>query len=146
MKTKAFDCALRLLMRREHGLHELSEKLIRKGHDRDESMDAVHECQRLGYQSDERFVESFCNVRIRQGYGPLRISQELDAKQIARELISTQLSAYEDSWEAHALAAWQKKFESNDVCAHELQKQQRFLLYRGFPADIISKVLKKQRV
>jgi len=75
--TKAFDSALRLLTRREHGAIELNDKLIQKGFDSAEVKDAIDACQRLGLQSDERFVENYSRSRIRQGYGPLKISQEL---------------------------------------------------------------------
>lgn len=142
--TKAFDCSLRLLARREHGRHELTEKLIRKGHSVQESEEAVAQCLRLRYQSDERFVESFCNLRIRQGYGPLRIMQELQHKQINRELINTILAQYQDSWQDYALGVWRKKFNTTArLSIADSQKQQRFLLYRGFPAEIIAKLFKQ---
>lgn len=142
--TKAFDCALRLLVRREHGRHELTEKLIRKGYSFQESEEAVAECVRLRYQSDERFVESFCNTRIRQGYGPLRISQELQHKQIDRELINRIFAQYQDSWQDNALVVWRKKFNTRaTLSVADYQKQQRFLLYRGFPAEIIAKLFRR---
>jgi regulatory protein len=141
--AKALDCAMRLLTRRDHGLQELTQKLVRKGHEQDASEEAVLACQDLGLQSDTRFVESFCRLRIRQGYGPARISQELNSKHIDRELITTVLQTYQEDWEEHALAVWQKKFKQNDKPnAKELQKQHRFLLYRGFYAETIKKILK----
>jgi regulatory protein len=123
-------------------MRELTDKLIRKGYNRGESEEALSECQRLGLQSDERFAESLCNARIRQGYGPLRITQELQAKHIEREIINAMLNQHQESWEEHAIAAWQKKFKQHDGCATELQKQQRFLLYRGFSPDIIARLFK----
>jgi len=139
--TKAFDCALRLLVRREHGMRELIDKLLRKGYERADCEDAVSECQRLAYQSDQRFVEMFCSARIRQGYGPVRISQELQGKQIDRELINSVLTQQDGQWEDHAFAAWQKKFKCTESPAYpERQKQQQFLMYRGFSAETIGKL------
>lgn len=137
--TKAFDCAMRLLVRREHGMRELINKLSGKGYDRADCEDAVSECQRLGYQSDERFAELFCSARIRQGYGPLRISQELQSKQIDRDLIDTVLGQQQGQWEARAFAAWQKKYKGTESPDYtERKKHQQFLMYRGFSADTIA--------
>ncbi|MGQ3892379.1 recombination regulator RecX [Legionella sp. CNM-4043-24] len=140
--TKALDCALRLLVRREHGMRELSGKLLRKGFDKADCDEAVRECQRLGYQSDERFVDMFCSARIRQGYGPVRIRQELQARQIDQDLIDAALAQQDGQWEEHALAVWQKKYRhcvGSDYI--ERQKQQQFLMYRGFYAETITRLL-----
>lgn len=142
--TKALDCAMRLLARREHGACELADKLAQKGYNRQESNEAIAECQRLGFQSDRRFVDAVCHVRIRQGCGPLKIHQELQAKHIESELIDEILAREADHWLDHALAVWHKKYKKQDqVSFAELQKRQRFLLYRGFPTDVIARVVKE---
>lgn len=141
--TKAFDCAVRLLSRREHGERELINKLMQKGFDLPACQQALQTCQELGLQSDARFVEAFCNTRIRQGYGPLRISQELQSRCLDRELVDTVLSQYQDQWDDYALAVWQKKYKAQaqmDVSTQ--QKQQGFLRYRGFYADTIARLFK----
>lgn len=140
--TKAFDCAMRLLTRREHSAHELADKLAQRGYGPEEISEVIAKCQRLGFQSDARFVESLCHTRIRQGCGPLKISQELQAKRIERELIDTALEREQENWVTYALAVWHKKFKhQDDIPYSELQKRQRFLLYRGFPTDVIAKVI-----
>ncbi|CDZ78544.1 Regulatory protein RecX [Legionella massiliensis] len=140
--TKAFDSALRLLARREHGARELADKLVLKGFATSEVSEAIAECQRLGLQSDERFVDSLCRARIRQGSGPIKISQELQSKHIDRALIAQALEQEQDNWVTYALAVWQKKYKNqDDVPFDELQKRQRFLLYRGFSTEIIAGVI-----
>ncbi|ASQ45354.1 recombination regulator RecX [Legionella clemsonensis] len=140
----AFECAVRLLARREHGACELAGKLAQKGFGQVEIDEAITKCQRLGLQSDRRFVEALSAVRIRQGCGPLKILQELQAKHIARELIDEILSQEQDNWLDYAQAVWDKKFKKQPKLSYiELQKAQRFLLYRGFPTDIIAKVVKE---
>lgn len=135
---------MRLLSRREHGARELAEKLARKGYGQLEIDEVLAECQRLGLQDDERFTESVCRARVRQGYGPLKIIHELQAKQIARELIDKILEQEKDNWLNHALAVWEKKYKNKGVLSFvELGKRQRFLAYRGFPADIIAKLIKE---
>lgn len=142
--TKAYDSALRLLTRREHGAVELCVKLEHKGFSKLEAKEALDECQRLGLQSDRRFVESYSRSRIRQGYGPLKIIQELKNKSIEIDLIHAVLDEERDNWLPYALDVWEKKCKGQlDLSFNELQKQQRFLLYRGFGMDVIARVMKE---
>lgn len=142
--TKAFECAVRLLSRREHGAIELGDKLKQKGFSAAEAKEALDNCQQLDFQNDHRFVESYSRSRIRQGYGPLKISQELSSKGIDRELIQSILQQEDENWLTYALAVWQKKNKGQDELSfNELQKQQRFLLYRGFSMDTIAMVTKE---
>ena len=142
--TKAFDSAMRLLSRREHGAIELFDKLKRKGFDADEAKAALDKCQHLDLQNDRRFVGVYCRSRIRQGYGPLKISQELNSKGIDKELIQSMLHEEQDSWYGYALDVWQKKSKGQlELSFEEQQKQQRFLLYRGFDRDTIAMVTKE---
>ncbi|WP_298621816.1 recombination regulator RecX [uncultured Legionella sp.] len=142
--TKAFDSAVRLLSRREHGAMELCNKLEQKGFESSEIKDALDKCQRLGLQSDCRFIENYSRSRIRQGYGPLKIIQELKNKGLDSDLIMHELVQERDNWLSYALDVWDKKCKGRtDLTFSEIQKQQRFLLYRGFNMDIIAQVMKE---
>ena len=141
--TKAFSGAVRLLARREHGAHELAKKLLQKKHPEPDIQNAISECQRLGLQSDERFVESLTRARIRQGYGPARIRQDLQNVRIDRELIDRMLNDERDNWASYARDVWMKKYgEFADDTFTAIQKQKQFLLYRGFSVDTINLVFK----
>ena len=141
MKSNAYACAVRLLARREHGAHELVNKLVLKGYPADAAEEALRECQRLGLQSDSRFVENVCFTRIRQGYGPIRIRQELQHLQVDSVLIDAVLQQEQDNWLAYALGVWKKKYkEQSELSYVALQKQKQFLLYRGFSTDTITKI------
>ena len=138
---------MRLLVRREHGAHELASKLQQKGFIAEDVQEAIAECQRLGLQSDLRFVDNVSRARIRQGYGPTRIRQELLTLHIERELIEDRLQQEQDSWLSYALAAWEKKFKEHEQHSFAMQqKQKQFLLYRGFTTDTIAQVFKELRV
>jgi len=142
--TKAFESALRLLTRREHGAQELCRKLELKGFSRREVTDALEHCQRLELQSDSRFVENYCRSRIRQGYGVLKITQELKSKGIDSDLIFDELSKEQDNWLEYAREVWQKKTKGKmDLTFTETQKIQQFMLYRGFSMEVIVKVAKE---
>lgn len=141
--TKTFVSAVRLLTRREHGAHELAQKLLQKKHPEVEIQDAISECQRLGFQSDRRFVESLCRTRIRQGYGPARIRQDLQNVRIDRDLMEQALDAEHDNWLQYARDAWMKKYGHQEESSFlAIQKQKQFLLYRGFSMDTINRVFK----
>lgn len=144
--TKAFDSALRLLVRREHGALELCRKLEQKGFSQSEAKSALEACQRLELQSDSRYVENYSRSRIHQGYGPLRIIQELKNKGIDSDLIHETLSHEAEHWNDHALRVWKKKCKGQQEFTYDdLQKMQRFMLYRGFEMDIISQIVKQVR-
>ena len=136
----AYERALRLLARREHGAHELCSKLIRKGFSKASAQDALHQCQCQGYQSDLRFAESICRTRMAQGYGPLRIKQELNYLRIEESVVESALTAVAPLWEEHVYKVWSKKFPQATNDALAIQKQKKFLLYRGFSHEIIKKI------
>lgn len=137
----AFDAAIIMLTRREHGAEELRNKLIQKGHGEASILAAIAECQRLGLQSDVRFAETISRVRIRQGYGPDRIRRELQQKQVDRDLIAQTLAAEPVDWIACAVEVYRKKYKSPVLSSYlEQQKQKQFLLYRGFSSETIAQV------
>ena len=140
--SDALHCAVRLLARREHSLAELADKLTQRGY-ADEAIQAVlATCQQQGLQSDARYAESVCRTRIAQGYGPMRIRQELQAKHVSRELIESALGGLETDWLEHAKRVWEKKYAVlDDVSFIDKQKQRQFLLYRGFMMETIVQVL-----
>ena len=144
--SKAFVSAVRLLARREHGAYELSQKLVQKKHPEEEVHEAIAECQRLGLQSDERFVDNLCRARIRQGYGPLRIRQDLQAARLDRDLVDARMAQEHDHWSSYAHGVLEKKYKhSTDRTPMDIQKQKQFLLYRGFSMDIINFVFKAEK-
>ncbi len=144
--TKSFESAVRLLARREHGAYELTQKLLQKKFPAVEVQDAISQCLRLGLQSDERFVESLCRARIRQGHGPARIRQDLQQVRIDRDLIEQALDAERENWATYARDVWVKKYGAQeDHSFAEIQKQKQFLLYRGFSVDTINLVFRALR-
>ncbi len=124
---------------------ELTKKLEKKGYNSQEISQALAESQRLGYQSDERFAELLCRSRITQGYGPVRIKQELAAKGIVAETIQHVLEQEEaHRWLERAREVLRKKCRSFATLSwEEQQKLKRFLLYRGFPVGVIAGIFEQ---
>lgn len=124
--------ALDLLSQREYTQAGLRRKLEQKGADTSVSEQCVADMQALGYVSDERFAELFVRQRARNGYGPRRIQQELQQKGVAGALVKAALECFEGDWFESALSARQKRFPQIATDLKGVQKQKRFLQYRGF--------------
>lgn len=147
MTKSAYDSALRLLARREHSAMELATKLKQRQFSSDEIQQAVIKCQQLNYQSDERFAEQLYNARVRQGYGPLRIQQELQSKGVDEIVFDSILHQDPmDIWAQRATAVILKKFsEDQAVSWEDRQKRARFLMVRGFPMDLIIELMRTEK-
>jgi regulatory protein len=65
-RDRAKECALRLLARREHGVKELGEKLLRKaGTDPEDVRAVIQELADRDLVSDRRYAEAFARDAIR---------------------------------------------------------------------------------
>lgn len=153
-----FARALRVLAAREHGREELRDKLLmppapwpKRGEDGrrqraeivqgvvpekpDEDMldDVLDALEREGYLSDQRFAESFVNMRARRGHGPLRIKNDMKQKKLPTEFISDAFEACETDWFELAREVRERKFgEELPTEFKEKARQMRFLQSRGF--------------
>jgi len=134
--------AIQLLSRREHGEKELLNKLL-SGSDiddkqRDIAEKVLEELVQRDYVSDARFAEMSVRNRAMQGYGPLRICQELKQKQVPEAEIELAMKSVEIDWFENVVAMRDKKFGLDLVDDIKLRaKQQRFLQYKGYSFDHI---------
>lgn len=136
--------AMDILAMREHGRIELKRKLLRKGA-LPELIDAVlDQLTEDKLLSEHRYLESYIRSRANNGYGPLRIQQELMERGLNKADIHQALQEAGYDWQEQLEALWQRKFGSPPIDAKEKAKQGRFLLYRGFYMDAISKLLNKK--
>ena len=142
--SSVHETALRLLARREHSAYELMQKLKQRGFENEAIHAEVLRCQHLGLQSDTRFAESLCRARIRQGYGPRRIQQALQAAQVDMTVIDAVLMSDPEQWIVHAREVWLKKYKIIEAESYALlQKQKQFLFYRGFSSETITMMLRE---
>lgn len=133
--------AMDILAMREHGRIELKRKLLRKGA-LPELVDAVlDQLTSDKLLSEQRYLESYIRSRVNAGYGPLRIQQELMERGISKADIKQALQEAPYDWQEKLEEAWQRKFNTFPQDAKEKAKQGRFLLYRGFYMDAVSKLL-----
>lgn len=141
--------ALRYLSQREYGRAELARKLSRHVQD-SETADAaaqiaqtLDELATLGLLSETRAAAS---VLHSQGgrFGERRLRQSLQSKGFAAELVASTLAIARVSEPERALAVWRRKFGQPPQSAADRAKQMRFLLGRGFTAQVCGRLLREQ--
>jgi len=135
--------AVRMLAQREHSAAELGRKLRSKGVAAPVVNEVLEDLQTHDLQSDERFTESFVHSRLRKGYGPVRIRQELSERGIGESVAEEALTRPAEFWLDIAEQARRKRFGELPASGDgdNWNAQARFLSRRGFPSDLIFTVL-----
>ena len=134
--------AMDLLARREHSRRELIDKLKLREFEGEEVEAYLDRLAERGLQSDERFAQSFIRQRSQNGYGPVRVRQELRQKGIEDSAINLHFETLSIDWYKVAVMAWRKKYNQAPGSDMKLRaKQTRFLQYRGFDFDMINHAL-----
>lgn len=96
--SRLYAAAIRLLSRREHSAAELRKKLLAKEWSPEEVDELLPGLQQQGFQSDQRFAESYTRMRSNKGYGPLRIDNELRERGVAESIRRECLRQAEQDW------------------------------------------------
>ena len=146
LKARALQC----LAQREHSRSELRRKLLRHAQadpSGDETACTTPTCvdalldwlEAHRYLSEERFVESRVHARESR-FGNLRIRQELAQHQLT--LSPTAEQGLKDSEFARARDVWSRRFAGGGTTPAERAKQARFLIGRGFSAEVVRRVLR----
>ena len=145
---KALNTALRILTRRDHSKHELSQKLKARGHAGEVIDKVISECERFDYINDERTAGVFIRRLHRKGYGRKRIRFELNLKGFRGNYIQAVLSkSISDADECQcAETIFQKharRFDREKDVLKRKDKIYRFLYGRGFSKAMISELIRK---
>jgi regulatory protein len=136
----AKSVAVRLLSRREHSAYEIRDKLLQRDFDEAEVKQAIVELQQGDWLSDERYAEAYIRMRQQKGFGPIRITIELNERGVKESIIESYMYAGEESWRQTLLRQYEKKYKNKDVEDYnDKAKRIRFMQYRGFTLDMIYK-------
>jgi len=135
--------ALRYLSGREHSRAELARKLSTYSEDPDEITRVLDELQARGFLSDARYVESVVHRRAGR-LGAARIKQELQAKGVAPERIREAVQGLQATELARARDVWQRRFGETAADAQAQARQMRFLMARGFSAEVVRQVVRER--
>jgi len=132
--------ALRLLSQREHSRYELEQKLKPHEMHEGELKKALDTLEEKGFISELRVMES---VVYQKGVklGALRIKQELQNKKIDQPLIVQAMAQLKETELSRAQKLWKRKYGEPAKDSKEKAKQIRFLLSRGFDAQVIRKII-----
>ena len=133
--------ALQLLSQREHSRTELERKLAAHETTPGELAQALDDLQARDFINEGRVIESVINHRASK-LGAVRLKQELAAKGLGGEAVAQALAALKDTELERAREVWQKKFGEPAQDPRERAKQARFLLTRGFAAEVVSKLVR----
>jgi regulatory protein len=131
--------ALRLLSQREHSRVELERKLAAHEEEPGSLARALDELEAKGFISEERVVASVIHRRASK-LGAARVQQELAAKGLSAESMSLALEQLRVTEFERARDVWSRKFGESATDPKERAKQMRFLLSRGFAAEVVRKV------
>lgn len=136
---KLRERALNLLARREHSRVELARKLAPHG-DPDEVAVLLDGLEQENLLSNARYAESLAHSRAGR-HGSLRVKADLRGKGVPESVISQVVSEARELDLVAAREVWVKKFGQIPKDAAERAKQMRFLASRGFPADIVRRIV-----
>ena len=132
--------ALRLLSQREHSRLELERKLA--GHETEPGQlaRALDELQSRGFISEARVVESVIHRRASK-LGTARVRQELQSKGLSAEAMTDALEQLRGTELERAREVWRRKFGEPAAEPRERARQVRFLVSRGFAAEVVRRVV-----
>ena len=135
--------AIELLTRREHSQGELRVKLRDRGFAAEEVDTAITDLADQGFQSDDRFLESFVEGRAARGQGPLKIAAELRTRGVTGARVQEVLDPHAQRWRDLACTVRARRFGAAvPVDAKGRAAVMRFLAQRGFDGDQIRAALR----
>ena len=133
--------AIGLLARRDHSRAELRRKLARLSAATTDIEVLLDALEAEGLLSDQRFAAGVARVRGAR-FGSQRVANELRQKGVGAEVAGLVADLKAGDLEL-AQAVWERKFGVAPANAAERARQMRFLQARGFPGDVIRKVVPK---
>ena len=135
------ESAIDSLSRREHSVLEIRRKLSQKGFEEADIDGCIEKLIANNLLSEERFTESYINMRMRRGFGPQRIAQELRERGINDEYFDDFLDRNNPQWREVMYQQYAKKYGNRPAQEYaEKAKRAKYLQSRGFPLDWVFKI------
>src|SRR6476646_11114837 len=94
------------LSRRDYTQQELLQKLKIKGYSFVDGQKVLDELVQEKIVNEARLIEYYIESRRKKGYGPLRITQELQTRGIEKPAIAEQLDIADNAWIVEARKVW----------------------------------------
>ena len=145
----AYSTALRLLSIRARSVAELEERLRKYEFTAGESSPVIERLKKLGYLDDEKYALGLAQSRVRnKNWGTLRITKDLAARGISKDLIQKAISGLGEQSDRTAAAAALKKWLRSKASPRlggdrkTFERAYRHLCARGFPPQVVMRLLK----
>jgi len=132
--------ALRLLSQREYSRLELERKLKPFEETPGDLAETLDFLQAKDFINEQRVVASVINRRAVK-LGAARVRQELQAKGLPVEAIAQAVQEMRGTELERAREVWRKKFGESPQDPAARAKQMRFLISRGFAAEVVKRVV-----
>jgi regulatory protein len=130
--------ALRHLVRREHSRAELARKLEPHAESSEAVQALLDQLASSKQLSDERYAEGRVRTLSRK-YGSARIRHDLRSKGVSDQIV-TSVSSEGELERAKAILA--RKYREPAATPEERARRARFLQSRGFPMELIARLLR----
>lgn len=130
-----------MLSRREHTRTELERKLGPHETQAGELAQVLDDLQAKGFISEARVVESLVNQRAAR-FGLARLRQEMQQKGVSDQAQQEALATLKASEPERARVVWEKKFGAPPQTDQERARQIRYLMSRGFAAEVVRKLVR----
>ncbi|MBJ7502866.1 MAG: recombination regulator RecX [Polynucleobacter sp.] len=140
--------ALRLLSLREYSRKDLGSKLSEYASQTDQAEgdttltieSILDDFEQRGWLSDTRFAEALVRRRSER-YGMRKIQGELNRAGVSSEHSADLLEQLKLSEYARAKELWVRKFDMIATEPKEKARQYRFLVSKGFNADLVARII-----
>ncbi|HEY0873343.1 MAG TPA: regulatory protein RecX [Vicinamibacterales bacterium] len=144
----AYSDGLALLARRELSVAQLRERLLDREHSADETEDAIARLLETGALNDGRVARAYARTAAKvKGRGRLRVTRELQALGIARDVIAEAVAEVFGDLDERALIdrAIQKKLRGGrkPSTIQERARLYQFLIRQGFSPAAVSAAMKR---
>ena len=143
----AYSDALKLLARRELSAAEIRTRLLHRDHTPEEADAAIARLQESRALDDRRVARAYARTALSvKGRGRLRVTRELQAMGIARDVITEAVAEVFGDLDERALIdkAIQKKLRGKPVkTIQERARLYQFLMRQGFTPAAVAAVLRR---
>lgn len=133
------------LSRREHSAYELRRKLAPYAESEEELEATLARLQKENWQNDERFIRTFTQSKQAR-WGSAKVLHALQSHKLEPEDLQEVRETLKETEFERALEVYQRKFRTPlhevDDYQREYAKRVRFMMSRGFNAEIVRKVIK----
>lgn len=131
---------LRMLARREHSREEIRRRLLADDVDPAHLDALLDEFERIGWLSERRLADHLV-AQAEGRYGSRHVLDRLRALGVSGEPLAQAACALQARDLQSARAVWRKRYGRPPADLREKGRQARFLAGRGFPPDVIARVL-----